>query len=130
MIITFFISAIAVKSKNLKVWTNIYEIGVYNQFQEISKSQINDSYTRDKFCQCCVNKLKIILPNGLESVSDRQLKEITVKIATDCKTEVLGEFVFSKWTADTEQKLKSFFLILIKICRYLKTLGMSTVIVW
>ncbi len=92
------------------VWIQGYEQNVYNQYYEFAKDKIHDEFTRKQFATCCLEKTKVLLPKGLESVSDTELSKISNQLINSCATEIKNHLIFKRWTPDIEVYLKTLFI--------------------
>jgi hypothetical protein len=85
LILLILIGFLSCKSHNnsKSVWTETYEGKLYKQLDNGFKTRFRDAEKRHKLVSYTVKRLKVDLPNGLESVSIDSLNNLCIKIGTD-----------------------------------------------
>jgi len=90
------------------VWTKEYEQKAYDDIYKGSSNVIKDNDQRRQFALYVVKKLKVELPNGMESVSADSLQKLFAKTGAEyVESNANNNFKMNvPWTASGEKALR------------------------
>ena len=83
-----------------KKWTPGYEKILKAELMQIENFKNVKEEVKAQFCDCYIQKLKEMYPNGIKGKIPDDLQ---TRLSTDCADQI----VISKWTPDFEEKLKT-----------------------